>query len=48
MKWFIGNNMSDGTRLCAKRLTLNALLIHRTIYGGLMRYDGKSGKFQKA
>ena len=27
---------------------ISALLIHWTIYGGLMRYDGKSGKFQKA
>jgi len=27
---------------------INALLVHWTIYGGLMRYDGKSGKFQKA
>ncbi|MGP8125650.1 MAG: AAA-associated domain-containing protein [Nitrososphaerales archaeon] len=26
---------------------IKALLIHWTIYGGLMRYDGKSGKFQK-
>ena len=27
---------------------IRALLIHWTIYGGLMKYDGKSGKFQKA
>jgi len=27
---------------------IKALLIHWTIYGGLMKYDGKSGKFQKA
>lgn len=27
---------------------INALLVHWTIYGGLMNYDGKSGKFQKA
>jgi len=26
---------------------IKALLIHWTIYGGLMKYDGKSGKFQK-
>ncbi len=26
---------------------INALLVHWTIYGGLMKYDGKSGKFQK-
>jgi len=26
---------------------INALMIHRTIYGGLLRYDGKSGKFQR-
>jgi len=27
---------------------IKALLVHWTIYGGLMKYDGKSGKFQKA
>lgn len=27
---------------------INALLVHWTIYGGLMEYDGKSGKFQRA
>jgi hypothetical protein len=27
---------------------INTLLVHWTIYGGLMNYDGKSGKFQKA
>ena len=27
---------------------INALLVHWTIYGGLMEYDGKSGKFLKA
>lgn len=27
---------------------IKTLLIHWTIYGGLLRYDGKSGKFQKA
>jgi len=26
---------------------INALMIHWTIYGGLLRYDGKSGKFQR-
>jgi hypothetical protein len=26
---------------------INDLLVHWTIYGGLMRYDGKSGKFQR-
>jgi hypothetical protein len=26
---------------------INALLIHWAIYGGLLKYDGKSGKFQK-
>jgi len=26
---------------------INTLMIHWTIYGGLLRYDGKSGKFQK-
>ena len=26
---------------------INALLVHWTIYGGLLKYDGKSGKFQK-
>ena len=27
---------------------INALLVHWTIYGGLMEYDGKSGKFLRA
>ncbi len=27
---------------------IRALLIHWAIYAGLLRYDGKSGKFQKA
>ncbi len=27
---------------------IQALLIHWAIYGGLLRYDGKTGKFQKA
>jgi hypothetical protein len=27
---------------------IKALLIHWAIYGGLLRYDGKTGKFQKA
>jgi NitT/TauT family transport system ATP-binding protein len=27
---------------------IRALLIHWTIYAGLLKYDGKSGKFQKA
>ena len=27
---------------------IKALLIHWTIYAGLLRYDGKSGKFQRA
>jgi len=27
---------------------IKALLIHWTIYGALMKYDGKTGKFQKA
>jgi hypothetical protein len=26
---------------------IRALLIHWTIYGGLLKYDGKSGKFQR-
>ena len=26
---------------------INDFLVHWTIYGGLMRYDGKSGKFQR-
>ncbi len=27
---------------------IKALLIHWAIYGGLLKYDGKTGKFQKA
>ncbi len=27
---------------------IRALLVHWTIYAGLLRYDGRSGKFQKA
>jgi hypothetical protein len=27
---------------------IRALLIHWAIYAGLLKYDGKSGKFQKA
>lgn len=27
---------------------INDLLVHWTIYGGLLEYDGKSGKFQRA
>jgi len=27
---------------------IKALLVHWTIYGGLMNYDGKSGRFQKS
>lgn len=27
---------------------IRALLIHWAIYGGLLRYDGKTGRFQKA
>ncbi len=27
---------------------IRTLLVHWTIYAGLLRYDGKSGKFQKA
>lgn len=40
LKWHYQPEINEGI--------IQALLIHWAIYAGLLRYDGKSGKFQRA